>query len=330
MLAEAWYGCPVTGILDLILAEPGGRRAQMLPAEMSKADIAWHARVHELSIWRKLNGRWPTMAATDPVERRLGSWLSAQRQGQKGQGTARWTEERERSLSSVCPGWSAARDEVWPRNLRALVEWRERSTDHGCWPKVTSSDPVEVRLARWLTRQRRAQRDNEQWSVEREESLDRACPGWNTGDEGVWLATLTELVAWRSSQENQDARPHSRLSDPHGRKLGAWLSVQRQAQRNGKWGWSSARQAALDSAIPGWDGSRADQWNSALESLVSWRAAQGSGRWPSATSTDTEERRVATWLRNQRRASQTQTKGWSDSRADKLDSHCPGWRGTLP
>lgn len=134
----------------------------------------WSHRLEELVTFRANEGRWPSQTAADAAERKLGVWLSNQRQlARKGNlATGKWVD-----LDLRAPGWDPGpRDEAWLRTAEALGEFRHR---HDRWPSKAADDVKERKLGSWLHNRRQDARTGAGWTPERAAHLDRVASGWN-------------------------------------------------------------------------------------------------------------------------------------------------------
>jgi len=104
---------------------------------------------------------------------KLGSWLNWQRQAYK---KGRLDESCRRRLDGVGVIWDPYTDQ-WERNLALLEQYKERE-GHCNVPDSHQED--DVRLGRWLTRQRQTRKGNrlQTLSLERIERLDKVGIRW--------------------------------------------------------------------------------------------------------------------------------------------------------
>ncbi|MGH1550255.1 helicase associated domain-containing protein [Leifsonia poae] len=71
---------------------------------MRPADLQWLDTYDELRHFLADHGRYPNATYASPVERRLRSWISTQRNAHAGIGTATLTAERAALLEDL-PDW---------------------------------------------------------------------------------------------------------------------------------------------------------------------------------------------------------------------------------
>lgn len=116
---------------------------------------------------------------------------------------------------------------------------------------------------------------------------------------------------------NTGTWPSSSHRDESIKRLGLWCTVQRGKKRSGK--LSPEREKMLDSLHFDWKVSLEDGWRISFEALKNFR--EKNGRWPSQSSKNKNELKLAKWLMNQRAVA----KGLKNSeqpqgRLEKLES----------
>ena len=109
--------------------------------------------VKEFCALRARLGYNPSILSPNPIERRFGYWLSSQRES-KRRGDI--LKERIAILEAI-PGWTwkAHNYDESANRFRAFREGL------GCDPRYTSSDPVEQKMARWMSTQRKLKKRGE-------------------------------------------------------------------------------------------------------------------------------------------------------------------------
>ncbi|CAH0232489.1 hypothetical protein SRABI26_02684 [Arthrobacter sp. Bi26] len=138
---------------------------------------------------------------------------------------------------------------AWRLSLEALAKFRESA---GRYPTSHNRDPVNRRLANWLSIQRRAARagrlDDERLR------LLAVLPGWDVDQRSTeeaerWRNRLEELRMFKASEGRwpQFRRPVGEDE----RVLGVWLHSQRLAFGGGRLDAEALR--LLDVTIPGWN-----------------------------------------------------------------------------
>lgn len=163
---------------------------------------------------------------------------------------------------------------TWRSNLAALAELRKSS---GRYPTSHDRDPVNRRLANWLSIQRRLARAG-RLDDERRKLL-AVLPGWDADQRSAeqverWRTRLGELRAFKASQGRW---PKYLKQVPEGeRVLGVWLHAQRQAFGAGR--LDDEQLLQLDSALPGWNAWRLNRLKRNLTSAGPTRAATAPAR----------------------------------------------------
>lgn len=191
----------------------------------------------------------------------------------------------------------------WEAAFTSLTRFLAES---GRLPALRAEDPDERRLASWLRYQRMHA------SPARAEALDSAIPDWRrTVPDLKWEAHLESVAAFTATHGRH---PSAGSSDRQEQLLGYWLVKQRQVA-------SPERAARLDSRIPAWRGFRDQAWSENLAKVASF--VEVHGHVPHQTGATSEERSLASWLKDQRRHA-------SGERAAALDENVPNWRGNHP
>jgi len=289
--------------------------------------------MNELVVWRGENPtRWPSAMVVDPVEKKLGTWLSSQREAVRGGPNSVFFQSagRQKVLDARTPGWDVAPEAKWEQTMNELVVWRGENPTR--WPSASGVDLVEKKLSTWLTNQRQAARKGERnaifQSAGRRQILDAKTPGWDTATEAKWEQSMNELVVWRA--ENPMRWPSATAIDPVEKKLGTWLSHYRQVARKSKHNdllETASRQQILDTKIPGWDLTPDAKWEQTLGKLVVW-LIENPGRWPSAKAIDPADKVLGGWLSTQRTAARGGSSATSVAKTNRrqlLDAAVPGW-----
>lgn len=201
------------GILNLILREPEGRRAQGLPSQLDIVELKWYKTLVELQCWLTEHGAEPLERSTDTDERRLGTWLRNQRSRQSSK---RWSSEREAALEKAYPGWLVRNNVRWAKFRSSLDEKylsiamavemgmgidnadQAAFAEMACTAAIfyeknsrqalrTGVDDDEARLALWLNRVR-TRLKSQKLPAERLATLNAVAPGWDeTVNSSYWI-----------------------------------------------------------------------------------------------------------------------------------------------
>lgn len=258
--------------------------------------------------------------------RRLGMWVSVQRQAYRRGGLG---AERIRRLESM-PGWlwfrasDAVAAALWGDRLSLLAAFVARE-GHGDVPLAHTE--AGVALGRWVASQRTAYRKG-RLLAERAQRLE-ALAGWTWARQQRapqdttrhWDAMFALLESFVAQQGHaQVPRSHQEA----GRPLGRWVASQRYRYHQGlleaerAWrlksldGWSWSPLASMSGRLEGWDGTY-----SLLESFV---AREGHARVPRRHVES--GRALGDWAKAQRRAYRQGRLG--ADRARRLEA-LPGW-----
>jgi len=134
----------------------------------------------------------------------------------------------------------------WHRNLTLAAKC---ATERG---SIAADDVVDgVAIGRWMSTQRAAYRTG-RLSRARQQALDEAIPGWESGrdrakrDEWEWKRHLTAAAAYLAEHGGM---PHD--ANQGRLAIGRWLARQRAAHRRGT--LAPDRRLLLDHALPGWE-----------------------------------------------------------------------------
>ena len=281
------------------------RRAALAKAgiELYPQQLRWAKQLSKLKKFYAKHNHWPARGSSNQAERSLALWLDNQQTAYRA---GRLSDEQRQAmpagaLEAKAPEVDSRRQTHWADRLAQLGVFR---TENGRWPSTRSEDPEERGLAAWLNTQRMEYRAG-RLSIERQQALrSTGVKGFNlaignTFDE-YWLIRLNQVRDFRASQGRWPSRSSK---DPDELQQANWMNNQRADYRGGKLpGWR--RQALLDAGVelsPGVsDEERENHWEERLAGLKSFHATQG--RWPSQTSQDPAERKLANWLIIQRAA----------------------------
>jgi hypothetical protein len=246
----------------------GGRDARLLTAARRKYldrvapgwlgernATAWSKNADAVSAFHQAHGWWPSVGVPDALEKRIGQWLSTQRSQASGSRNAHLlTSVRHTYLDRVAPGWSDihVRHDFEAR-VDALAAFH---TAHGRKPNERSSDPVEARASKWLSKVRTQARGT--WRAHLFTSahrayLDRVAAWWSDGldrDEQS-RANTDALAVFRATHGR---KPNSKSSDPVEARLGRFLVRVRVQARGGQGAdlLTPVRRAYLDQVTPWW------------------------------------------------------------------------------
>lgn len=271
---------------------------------------SWWERYGALAEWVAVHGSLPRSSGGGVDETKVGRWVAKQRHTYQAGGLS---EARIRRLETL-PGWSWVPNAgTWEDNFAAVAGWLAH---RGVMPRVDCADPSEVRLGRWVVKQRQTYRTG-RLSDTRKRRLE-ALPGWVWATHPDWDVSFTAVARWFATA---GAAPRGRGGDDEETRLGVWVKNQRQLHKNGKLDVDRVRQ--LES-IPGWAWDKtAAEWDMNYGELARLLAG---GRFPRRSGGDAAECRLAQWANKQRHA---------HKRGKLLDERCsklgqlPGWQWSL-
>jgi superfamily II DNA or RNA helicase len=294
------------------LGEERRRRLTALPGwTWNPFDAAWQDGFVRLQrfVMREGHSQVP-QAYRDDDEFRLGSWVTAQRQGYRRRTL---DEERRRRLERL-PGWAWNRIEAgWEHGFARLQRFVERE-GHGQVPRRYRDDDG-FSLGEWVQAQRR-----DRWGTLDEERRRRleALRGWSWDPSAdAWEDAFTLLKSFVEREGH--SRVPRRYRGDGGFGLGQWVSHQRQGYQRGT--LEDERRRRLE-ALAGWiwDPAEAD-WADGFACLQRFVDREGHSRVPGPYRTD-EDFRLGQWVGVQRRGYQLGT--LHQKRLQELEA-LPGW-----
>lgn len=274
------------------LTEDRARRLEQLRGwEWEVQRTAWQRQFDALrDHLSSHNQRYPQQNVTDPVEGGLGKWVSKQR---VSYGKGKLSGERIAALEAL-PGWAwDGVDAAWNRTLDEL---RDFLTAHdGQYPSTRSKDVGEKDLAKWVSSQRGFHKRGK--LLDSRIPVLEGLPGWYWDPLAArWDQYLVELKEFLAESGGEYPRPTGEDSKVKG--LGTWVTTQRAKYAKGT--MPDDRVEALE-ALPGWQWTVRnfdELWETRFASLKKW-LSDHDGAYPSQKSSDPDEIRLATWLRNQ-------------------------------
>lgn len=152
--------------------------------------IQWVRQAERLKEFVQKYLEFPRVDSLSHTERTLSAWLARQRTASRGHSGGAWSQIRQDHLDDVAPGWFTGRLALTKSELtetRSFKEWLHRAEElrffvalHGIFPSKTGGRPGDRSLAKWLRQQRKARKENERWTDEKESALDELVPGWRT------------------------------------------------------------------------------------------------------------------------------------------------------
>lgn len=191
------------------------------------------------------------------------------------------------------------------RTCMQACEWIKRH--HGREPSELSTNSIEKRLGGWLRRQRKSKAGKGSSKFYESNLAILQKYGLNNLFETVDLeeksnATCIECLEWKD-KNNRDPSAHAK--DDLEKKLGTWLSKQRQAKKgsvSNKFYKSNQKLATL-AGYPDLfkTPSNEEESNHLCLQCIFWKK-ENNGKEPNSNSKNPTEKKLGKWLINQRQA----------------------------
>lgn len=328
-----------------------GTRGDVPPPQFKRGKdvgVGWQRELESLRSFVARQDRAPIVDASEESERDLAKWLQRQIYA-KQHLSETWTQAQDQLLGTSLPGWSDTIVDV--RTLLVDIDqedaagltrdWVDRAeqarsfiVQHGRWPYTHADDAQERATRHWLNTQARTESlVGGRTTDGRLHYLASRIPQWADFDSGLGLRWAKQARSLHDFVSEHGRFP--KLTDEdHERTLCRWMYRQRAARKRGSLpDWSPAREEHLDDLAPGWvtgtmpvakegpapaDG----PWQAQAEALQVF--VSRNGRLPIKSGGQPEDRKLATWLRAQRKAKK-ENSAWSIERQHTLDDLVPGW-----
>jgi hypothetical protein len=111
-------------------------------------------KCHECCKWIKKHGKDPSHTSKDPIEKRLGNWLSVQRQAKAGKGTSKFYESNLVIAKKYDLPDLFEQTDLEQESNEKCHKVCQLIKKHGKTPSQHSKDPIEKNLGKWLSTQR--------------------------------------------------------------------------------------------------------------------------------------------------------------------------------
>ena len=224
----------------------------------SVADISWEKYFTAAQKYYDNNGNLDIKTQyVTPDGIRLGSWLAGIRTCRKnGLRSSYLTEERAKQLDGIGMIWSQP-DYVWERNYSAALDYYRQ---HGDLEVPADCVVNGVRLGRWIVNLRTAASGRGGYAMPTEaqkQRLDELGMRWTDKASRQWEIGYSHAEEFYKSAGNLDVA--SSYKTESGYSLGAWISKNRTAYKNGK--LSDERIDRLNSIGMIWDKSNKNSWS---------------------------------------------------------------------
>jgi len=216
------------------------------PGWMTNVDKVqqWNAFAAELGNFYRAHGRWPSSGTSDPTQKRLAAWRTAQRLSARSDGGI--DVDRRKFLDAHAPGWDKRPEQQWKDHA---IEVSDFYRTHKRWPSGIAKECTERSLYGWLSRQRRLAEARSSLDVERREFLDANAPGWDATLDNVWMSKAQQLADFYAATGRW---PVQGADNEEEALVAAWRYRQRRAAKRPGC-LSIERRDTLDRLVPGWD-----------------------------------------------------------------------------
>jgi superfamily II DNA or RNA helicase len=283
---------------------------QKYPILSETSDDVWRQSASELEAFVQRTGKCPSTTSKDAAEKRLGTWLYTQRKNYSAVPAnckqimrsmhGEWT-----AIIQKYPILSENFDDVWRRSASELEAFVQRT---GKCPSTQSKDAAEKRLGRWLGHQRNSY-----------SAVPANCKGMMKSMHGEWTATIQKYPilfetlddVWRRSAGEIEAFvqrtgkcPSKQSKDAAEKRLGTWLCSQKgnysavpanckytMKTMHGEWTAIIQKHPILSETLD-------DVWRRSAGEFEAF--VRRTGKCPSKQSKDAAEKRLGTWLNNQK------------------------------
>jgi hypothetical protein len=253
------------------------------------------------------NGRLPTICSKNKYEKKLGAWLSSQRQAKKGTGTGtgKWYPELETiAIENGLPDLFDNVDlkQITIDNLMLVIAFYN---EHGKLPSAKAKNEDDATLGRWISTQRSNKQGKGKWHPKLETiANDHGLPYlFDTNGEGFKQRTSDkQLMLVISFYKEHERLPTAGAKNKIEAKLGSWISTQRMAKKGkgtGKW-YPELEIIAIKHGFPKLF-ENADLKQIAIDTLMLVIAFyKEHKRLPKSCSKDENEKKIGRWLSKRR------------------------------
>lgn len=285
----------------------------------------WFYNFNKVRIFIENNKRYPSRYAKNIEERNIANWVTSQKRAKNNKGGYKMTPERERLLESL-PNWtwiSKDKKETWEGNFQLLKEFVEK---YDRYPSAFSSDISELKLERWVRRNRRVKKGGRSYrlTLEREKKLE-SLPNWKWDVLAENWNKIFESV--KHFVEENDRYPSKHTGDSLEKTLSRWVSRQRKLARENK---LSSNKSKLLESLPNWKW-KFDYDKVWMENFLYTKYfIMINKKYPSRDSKDKKENQIAHWIAGQRLAKRG--KGHRNLLSEeriKLMETLPGWKWVI-
>ena len=183
----------------------------------------WEKVFHSFTIFLKENnGRYPNNASDNQEEKQLANWVRVQRREFK---LGNLKPDRKHKLDGIGFVYDLLEDE-WDYKFQAVKKFKNENRRY---PKRNTGNKEEDQLFNWILLQRKTYKTGT-LSEKRIDKLNGIGFQWNQFED-VWHKNNNEVQEFISVNGRY---PRTEAKDEEERKLGVWVSNQRQAIKKGK------------------------------------------------------------------------------------------------
>lgn len=208
---------------------------------------------------------------------------------------------------------------LWSENLLELKE--HLAATGGVYPK---SNPGTQQMYDWVNRNRNLLRDGK-LSEHRKSALDEMDPSWHLKAQTPQTPWKERLRDYASFVSTHGRVPSEYSENREERSLQKWMINQKSFAHKKR--DAAERMTLINEAVPGsFDMKRKRiDWGEGLRLFIAFLSDHQ--RFPSAKSTDPDEKFIGKWIRAQRESRTVKRDSKHADRAAKLDTVFPAWRG---
>jgi effector-binding domain-containing protein len=244
-------------------------------------------RYDECVNWVNKNGRIPSSASDDLIERSLAIWAGHKR-GYKREGKLSIDEIKQIEKIN---GWDWDPTDTFDEKSKELIDW---VNINGRLPSSSAKDPKEKQLGNWATHRRKDKRQG-RLADDRINKLEQI-DGWHWHKDELQDEIYDEFADW----VNKNKKMPSVLSkDKTERKLGTWACNRRVYQKIGKLPEEDAKKLEK---LNGWYWStethEIKSFDEIYDELVIW--VNKNDKLPTVAADDKREKKLAIWVGNRR------------------------------
>jgi superfamily II DNA or RNA helicase len=210
--------------------------------------------------WVDKNGRIPNKRATCPFEKKYGKWASHKREDKKN---GKLTNSQINLLNQILGWYWGSNEKITSVSFDdTYILVKDWIIENKKLPSAGSSEPNEYRYGSWISR-KRADKKNGTLSEEQINLLE-ALPGWNWGNDTLFIENYNEMKNWIIEH---DKNPSRVAKDPVERKIAERYSQWRNRWTNNKF---DDEKSKLLEQLPNWVNDIPDPFYDNYEKVKEW------------------------------------------------------------